>query len=169
MTSLSLVLLGLLALLVAGCPDAAITPADDASVIDDVEDEAGISLGTHVQWKQQPSDFVTLEDGSELPIVLGHQGAWMVVLALRSEAFLEGPVDLSVGIEAAGTNLGELQLVEQDLDRELDGHDYIYDIWLIVADPSLSTYQARVSASVTDAGGRTFSIERQVVLSGGLD
>ena len=158
-----------LACLLFGCPEPIDPPDSDAMTHADAAGELGVELGTHVQWKRQPSDFIPLEDGSELPIVLGHQGAWMVVLALRSDGLLVSPVDATVGIEAAGANLGEIYLVEQELDPELDGQDYLYDIWLIVADPSLSTYEAQVSVSVTDAEGFALSIERRVVLSGGLD
>jgi hypothetical protein len=153
----------------SGCPERHPITDLDASVEADVVSTPEVVLGTHVQWKRQPDDFVVLEEGGELPIVLGHQGAWMVVLALRSDQRLEGPLDLVVGIEAAGALLGELQLVEQELDRELDGRDYLYDIWLIVADPSLSTYEAQISAELRDATGLEMTLELTLVLSGGLD
>ena len=153
----------------SGCPEGALLPDPDAAHHADGVSEPEVVVGTHVQWKRQPDDFVVLEEGDELPIVLGHQGSWMVVLAVRSDGLLKGPLDLVVGIEAAGTSLGELQLVEQKLDPELDGRDYVYDIWLIVADPSLSTYQADITIALRDAAGLEMTIERRVVLSGGLD
>lgn len=156
-------------LCLVGCPEGPPGPDMDAVGGSDSVSEPEVVLGTHVQWKRQPADFVALEDGSALPIVLGHQGSWMVVLAVRSDQVLEGPVDLVVGIEAAGSQLGELQLVEQELDRELDERDYIYDIWLIVADPSLSTYEADISVALSDAAGVEMTLELTVVLSGGLD
>ena len=55
------------------------------------------------------------------------------------------------------------------VDRELDERDYIYDIWLIVADPSLSTYEADISVALSDAAGVEMTLELTVVLSGGLD
>ena len=157
------------ALVSLGCSSGSVDVSGDASVDGEVASDTSLELGTHVQWKQQPEDFSPLDEGSELPIVLGHQGAWMVVLALRSDAFLESPIDLKIGIEAAGSSLGELQLSDHDLDRELDGKDYDYDIWLIVADPSLSTYEATISLEVSDLSGRAAQIERRVLLSGGLD
>ncbi len=163
------VLLTLAGALFSACTGGASELEGDASVVGDAESVEAVELGTHVQWKQQPDDFITLNEGDALPIVLGHQGAWMVVLALRSEALLVGPVDILVSIEAAGTSLGELSLSEQDLDPELDGRDYIYDIWLIVGDPSLSTYQALVTLEVSDTRGTSVRIERKVVLSGGMD
>ena len=153
----------------SGCPQGPLP--HDPDVVHDTDGMSGpeVAVGTHVQWKRQPDDFVPLEEGDDLPIVLGHQGAWMVVLAIRSDGLLTGPLELVVGMEAAGTSLGELQLVDQELDPELDGRDYLYDIWLIVADPSLSTYQADITITLRDATGLEMTIERRVVLSGGLD
>jgi hypothetical protein len=166
---ISLLLVLFASLWLSGCPERRPNPDLDADVAPDSVSEPEVVVGTHVQWKRQPDDFVVLEDDGELPIVLGHQGSWMVVLAIRSDALLEGPVDLVIGIEAAGSLLGELQLVDQELDRELDGRDYVYDIWLIVADPSLSTYQAQISVDLVDASGAEMTLERTVVLAGGLD
>ncbi len=155
--------------LAIGCPQPMEGLEPDAMSTSDASAPLGVEVGTHVQWKRQPDDFIALEDGSELPIVLGHQGAWMVVLALRSDALLQSPVDVTVGIEAAGSDLGERYLVEQELDRELDGQDYLYDIWLIVADPSLSTHEATIRVAVVDASGLALTFQRHVTLSGGLD
>ncbi len=153
----------------AGCPPGPSPTADvsEDTAVTDVTDQPGVTLGTHEQWKQQPDDFVELHDQSELPIVLGHQGAWMVVLALRSFETLEGELDIVASIEAAGTSLGVLQLINRPLDRELDGADYLYDIWLIVSDPSLSTYDAFITVEVVDDNGLEITLERTVVLSGG--
>jgi len=158
----------------AGCPpgpgpgpDAGDATGDGATTEPDSDDVPGVALGTHAQWKQQPEHFRVLEDEGELPIVLGQQGLWMVVLALRSYETLEGELDLVVRVDAAGVTLGELYLVEMALDPELDGRDYIYDIWLIVSDPSLATYTAEVSIDIVDSGGMELTLERSVVLSGG--
>ena len=127
---------------------------------------AGVLLGTHAQWKQQPDDFIALEDGSTLPIVMGHQGLWMVVLAIKSFETLSGELDLTARIAAANV-VDELMLINRPLDPELDGHDYLYDIWLVVSDPSLATYDATVTVEITDETGLELVLERQVVLGGG--
>jgi len=163
-------LAGLVAL--TGCPpepgpDAGDATEDGSTTEPDIDDVPGVALGTHAQWKQQPEHFRVLEDGSELPIVMGHQGLWMVVLALRSYETLEGGLDLVFRVDAADSTLGVLQLVEMTLDPELDGRDYIYDIWLLVSDPSLATYTAEVSVDIVDSNGLELTIERSVVLSGG--
>ena len=80
---------------------------------------------------------------------------------------LEGGLDLVFRVDAADSTLGVLQLVEMTLDPELDGRDYIYDIWLLVSDPSLATYTAEVSVDIVDSNGLELTIERSVVLSGG--
>ena len=140
-------------------------PADTSAP--DTDDGPAVALGTHQQWKQQPEHFIELRDDSELPIVLGHQGLWMVVLAVRSLETLEGELDIVARIESVDTLLGELQLVNQALDPELDGHDYIYDIWLVVSDPSLATYVANVTVEVEDSNGLAMTLERTVTLTGG--
>jgi len=156
-------------LALTGCPNGPGPGADAGSsdAVSDTDDGPSVALGTHQQWKQQPEHFIELRDDSELPIVLGHQGLWMVVLAVRSFEMLEGELDLIARIEAADTLLGELQLVNQALDPELDNHDYIYDIWLVVSDPSLATYTANLTVEIEDSNGLSMTLERTVTLSGG--
>jgi hypothetical protein len=129
----------------------------------------GVTMGTHAQFKQQTTAFVPLFDDSELPIVLGHQGAWMVVLALRNYQILQGPLDIVARIEAAGSVQAELALVDLDLDPKLDRYEYIYDIWVIVSDPSLSTYPAIATLEIRDRTGAEVTLQHEVILSGGLD
>ena len=42
----------------SGCPEMHPPPGSDV--------EVEVVLGTHVQWKRQPDDFVVLEEGGEL-------------------------------------------------------------------------------------------------------
>ena len=152
-----------------GCPGGG-GDVSDATASDDLQDGHStetVTLGTHPQWKQQPEHFVPLDDDSELPIVLGHQGLWMVVLAIRSHETLTGELDLIARVEVDGDLLGELQLINQALDPELDGHDYLYDIWLVVSDPSLATYTADVTVELEDSQGVAMTMTRRVLLSGG--
>ena len=153
----------LVALVVSACPPG---PGPTDTDAPDADAGPGVSIGTHSQWKQQPDDFIALHDDSELPIVLGHQGLWMVVLAVRSFETLEGELDLVARIEAANV-IDEMMLINRPLDRELDGADYLYDIWLVVSDPSLASYQATVTLELTDSNGLEVVLERSVLLTGG--
>ena len=142
--------------------------SDDGLSVDDSDDGPSVVLGTHAQWKEQPEQFRELHDGADLPIVLGHQGLWMVVLAVRSEETLSGSLDLDVRLDVGETTLGELQLVDKELDPELDGRDYVYDIWLIVSDPNPTTDTAQVTVDLVDSGGLALTLEHSVFLGGAL-
>ena len=148
-----------------GTPDTAVqeTTAQASELV------PGVTMGTHVQAKHWHPGFVPLSDGSELPIVLGHQGAWMVVLGLRNYEVLQGPLDIVARIEAAGSVQAEIYLVDRELDPELDHYEYIYDIWAVVSDPSLSTYPAIATLEIRDQTGTEVTIQHEVILSGGMD
>lgn len=146
-------------LLAAGCgDDGAVTPL-----------EPELTLGTHEQLRWDPELFEPLDvDGAPLEIVLGNQGLWMVVLGIRAHDTLVEPFTLQVTLVVGGSQQGEVTAAGQKLRRESDGRDYYYDIWLLVPDPTISSFDAELNVVLEGGDGVTWTIDQNVHLTGGF-
>lgn len=87
----------------------------------------------HVEG-QLPGAFVPLSAGNSVPVVKGSQGAWMVVGAVRTNAF--APEIDKITVEAKLTD-GEGKIyahyrIRRPLYRYDDGLAYVTDLYLIV-------------------------------------
>ncbi len=112
------------------CAAAACGPADEPPVAPD-----GVyQIGINEQDAPPPSTFELISDGAEVPVVLGSQGAWMVVGAVRTTAF-EGTDKVSIIAELEDAETGERYArvkFRRPLEDGADGYRYITDIFLIV-------------------------------------
>jgi hypothetical protein len=128
-----------------------------------------LQLGTNAESKATPADFVALADGAEMPVTLGPQGLWMVVLALRTCGLYASPLKIDVRIttdDQAAT--GKLVLGKQKLLPGGDGTSYYYNLWLVVQQPQHAAgTDATVTLTVTDAIGATGTHSLRLALIGG--
>ncbi len=116
----------LLIIAVAGCgvDDLAFQPPPDGAY----------ELGINQQETPPPAAFQVVSDGTPVPVVLGSQGAWMVVGAIRTTAF-EGVEKVQIIAELEDAETGKRYArvkFRRSLVDGLDGFRYLTDIFLIV-------------------------------------
>lgn len=138
-----------------GGPELPLTPAPSFAV------------GTNPFGVSDPARFVALEAGSEFRVEKGTQGAWMLVVAVRTAGMLTGDVDLEARLWAAGVDEGGVIRSGLRPIRAGDGYDYLYSLPLIVDGPELAGQGANL---VVKASGKLSGVAEQTVavrLTGG--
>ena len=119
-----------------------------------------------------PDPFHAVSDGETAPVVMGSQGAYMLVAQIRTNAF--GPevdiVTLTASVAPPGGEpYGRFRL-RRHLRRGDDGLAYLDDVYLIVEGASLAPNlswdgtEARIAFSLESLDGAVIATELQVVL-----
>lgn len=193
--SLGWLLLALVGLGVGGCtagdarrdsPDAADTdaasdadaPSTDDTAASDVADTApdgddavpsgpDFVLGTNVVFEATPGAFTALEDGDEVPITFGPQGAWMIVLSFKARERFGGTFSILGEVTIAGEAAGSLQYAGQETFPGGDGYDYYFNFFLALtrADPPARGTPATVRVRVEDEQtGEVVDVTREVTI-----
>lgn len=130
--------------------------------------EPGFTVGTNPFGVSDPAQFVPLTEGAEFRVEKGTQGAWMVVVALRTAGMLTGEVDLEARLWVAGVDEGGVIRTGLKPVRAADGYDYLYSLPLIVDGPELAGQDASL---VVQASGKLSGSAEQTVavhLTGGI-
>lgn len=147
-------------------PDATLEDAPDAA---DAPPEAEplFAVGTNPFGVSSPAQFEALTDGGPLEVQLGSQGAWMVVLAVRTAGILSGKLDLEArlwvgGVDAGGVIRTGLQPVPGG-----DGYVYLYSLPLIVDGPEIAGSAANLVVDATGSGGGEAHASLELELTGG--
>ncbi len=94
-------------------------------------------LGYNEQGKVTPSFFTAVSEGDEVPIVKGSQGAWMYVVAARTNQL---PIDVKkINIEAElgppddpDSPYGKLKYKKRPVFDGQDGFMYLMNVYLVV-------------------------------------
>ncbi len=115
----------------AACDDALQAP-------DAVEDTAGpppvVKLGTNTTGSADPATFV--EAGETLPVVFGPQGAWMIVLAVGTNAYPPEVkrlrVKASIALDDGIPREIDAKPNQDNVTVGADGLSYVLNTWLIV-------------------------------------
>jgi hypothetical protein len=108
----------------------------DIKELPDTTVEAFFQLGVNVAGKTSPSEYTALSDGDSVPIVLGPQGAWMIVGAVHTNIFATDVVKVKVVASMAdseGSVYGKVTLKKKPLFSSIDGGKYLMNIWLVVS------------------------------------
>lgn len=126
-------------------------------------------LGTNLEGKATPKDYVGWQDGQVAEVVKGPQGLWMVVVAFRTCGLYAPPLLLDASIATTdGSAKGKLKIGKQKLIPGGDGLDYYYNFWLVVENPeNAGGKTADLKLSVVDAAGKTGEHEIRLNLVGG--
>lgn len=126
-------------------------------------------LGTNLEGKATPKDFVAWSEGQVAEVVKGPQGLWMVVVAFRTCGMYEPPLLLDASVATLdGSAKGTLKIGKQKLIPGGDGLAYYYNFWLVVQDPeNAAGKQADLTLGVTDANGKTGTHTIRLALAGG--
>jgi hypothetical protein len=124
-------------------------------------------LGTHAAGASGTEEFELLADNQPLGIVFGHQGLWMIVLALQADGSLQGDIDLQGSLTVDGFTVGSLTLKKQHLKASEDGYLYLLNFFLVLDEPSQDGKQGEVTMKVTVANGASVTLSKTVKLRGG--
>lgn len=122
-------------------------------------------IGTNAPGSDEPDAFVPLTDGALLDIVVGFQGAWMVVLALETSLAADLPVAITMTLRSAEEVLGHFTVSEQALVAGDSGDAYYLDFYLVVSSAEHAGEVAWVDASVVDERGWAASATVRVRLA----
>lgn len=95
------------------------------------EPETGFELGTNVTGKNTPSAFTPIDDGGDIQVELGFQGAYMVVLAFRSRGYATKKLTVRASIGAGGKTLGAITLKGKTSINAPNGWSYYYNLFVI--------------------------------------
>ncbi len=148
-----------LALALAAC-------AGEASDAPGGADAAGgsspvLEVGTNTVGE---GDFVVLGGGSPLPVVLGEQGSWMLVVALRARDVGElVTAHARVELEVGGALEAKVKVKHQPLDLEAEGWRYLRDIYVV-----LDAYEALLNQPAT-LTVELLTTEDELVVTGSAD
>ncbi|MFT5431567.1 MAG: hypothetical protein ACI9OJ_002264 [Myxococcota bacterium] len=118
---------------------------------------AAYHIGTNVPGETSSQYFTVAESGMTVSAVLGSQGAWMVVVAARTNQF--GCCVKRVDVEASitgtdGTVHGQLKYKRRPLFDGGDGFRYLMNTFVVVGDPAMwAGAEADMSLSITPTDG----------------
>lgn len=163
-------LLILAALAFAGCGTTA-DPSDDGADMtmsmpdgggesddDDAADpETGFwEIGTNPLQMGNPENFTVVQPGSQVPLVWGVQGSWMVILAFRERDMFAETFDVRAEMSIDGVDSGNIWLEQQESFPGGDGWNYYYNLFLALSidEPAAQGTPAEITMRVTDAEGR---------------
>ena len=108
-------------------------PSTDSDAADANEAQEVLAwVGTNPTGIRDIEGFEPLEDGDELEIEMGFQGAWMVVLALKMVPQLEGMSTLRSSLYVEDELVAYFEVKRQFLVPANDGFEYYLNIFLIV-------------------------------------
>ena len=116
-------------------PETSTEPPDPGPPADTVHPPDMVELGTHQTGQTAPTWFLALADQGEAPVVLGPQGAWMVVVGVRTNVFTATTDRLEVALTLAladGQSLGTLSVTKAKLFDGGDGLRYVMNLFLVV-------------------------------------
>lgn len=122
-------------------------------------DPAVFELGFRRAAGTDPGDFQTITADSTVAVVHGTQGAWMVILAIRTNQLPAGTLraDLVASLDnAAGERWGHIELIRHLAHPNADGLCYLRDTYLVV--PSSQEWDgepATLTVQVTTDSGAT--------------
>ena len=139
---------------------AAVEPLDVGRV-----ENPTFDLGQNDPGQTDSAFFQYFEDGMDGSVMKGPQGAWMLVLAARTNQFgccLER-VDVRVSVDGIdGTQYANLRYKRRPLYPGADGQLYLMNVFVVVGDPEVWDGQfAEITFSITpDVGGQTLTDTR---------
>ncbi len=156
-------------------PDVALP--DDASTADASQEcqpapgPPELEVGTHEAGENSPAAFTVLEDGSPLQVVLGFQGAYMVVLGLRVRGDVPCHLRLAASLTAVedGTVLAKFKYKKpKPFTPGGDGWIYIYNLFVVVEDwePWVGKNVTVHAEVLTEGGDVLATVDRVVLLQG---
>ena len=127
-------------------------------------------VGYNQAGQVDPTAFMASSDQSEMPVVLGTQGSWMVVVAGMTNRLpcCVDRVDLTatVGVKNE-VPLGKIKLKRRPVFRNSDGDQYIMNIFLVVP-PDPEDWDGKtveLSLELTPhEGGETLMTSSEVIL-----
>ncbi|MEZ4265468.1 MAG: hypothetical protein R3F39_03745 [Myxococcota bacterium] len=125
------------------------------------------AVGTNPFGVSDSAQFVALTEGAEFRVEKGTQGAWMVVVAVRTAGMLVGDIDLEARLWVDGVDEGGVIRTGLKPVRAADGYDYLYSLPLIVDGPEIAGSTATL---VVEASGKTSGSAEQTLtvrLTGG--
>ena len=108
----------------------------DASVDTQWPLDAQTELGTNAQGLVSPDSFEAFADGQTADIVLGPQGAWMLVVAMRTNGVPVGVprADVRASLTAEdGTLFGKFHYKRRPVSHMDDGWGYVMNLYLVVS------------------------------------
>jgi len=158
-----------------GCVDPLTSQPDTSSSTggDDITSEPVtpiFQVGYNEAGQVDPTAFVAPANATDIPVVLGTQGSWMVVVAGMTNRLpcCVDRVDLTatVGVKDQ-VPLGKIKLKRRPVFRTANGDQYIMNIFLVVPpDPQdWDGLPVTLSLDITPhEGGETLSAETNVVL-----
>lgn len=111
------------------------------------------------------SDFVPVPDGGDVPVVVGSNGLFMVIFAIRTTGLLVSPVDVDAELRYNGKHVSDSQFVDIDLEPLEDGLDYLWDVFLPFEGTPFTGLSLELDLDIVGADGKGVSIEQTVVPS----
>ena len=126
---------GLALMVTAGCAfdDLADGSNQSGAHLNGGEDSASTAwVGTNPTGQRDVEGFEPLNDGAELEIEMGFQGAWMVVLALKVTPQLSGMTTLRSSLFVDEELVAYFEVKRQFLVPADDGFEYYLNLFLIV-------------------------------------
>jgi hypothetical protein len=133
------------------------THTPSPSVDAQTKDSAGnafIEIGTNPQGQIATDDFDPLAADDLAQVVMGPQGAWMIVCALRTDAFADDVdrVDVKGVLETVeGDLLGTFYYKRRPLIHGSDGLEYIMNLYLVVSSV-VATWNGKDAALLLKVG-----------------
>lgn len=121
-------------------------------------------VGTNpVHREDGVSDFVPVPDGGQVPVVVGDQGLYMVIVAVRTTGLLVSPVSVDAELRYAGHRIAEFEFEGIDLDPMEDGFDYLWDVFLAFEGTPFTGLPLELELDVVGADGKGVSLEQTIV------
>jgi hypothetical protein len=155
-----------------GCVDPATASSDVTTTSDATPSQAPpvFEVGYNQAGQVDPTAFMPSTDQSEMPVVLGTQGSWMVVVAGMTNRLpcCVDRVDLTatVGVKDE-VPLGKIKLKRRPVFRNSDGDQYIMNIFLVVPPDPVDWDGKTVELSLEltpHEGGETLKTSSEVIL-----
>lgn len=167
-----------LSTLLAGCPQGGAPSRADALAGADADATGGrgstpgapqgrFVLGQNPAGVDSPRLFFPIEDGAVVDLQLGHQGLWMVVLAIQTSGVFAGTFDLEVEVEAEGGVIADQTLSRVRTIRWRDGNDYLLNWFIAVEGLDASLKPGRIRVRAWDESGAERFVEREISYSDG--
>jgi len=132
-------------------------------------DEGVTELGTNAQGQVSSESFEAFVDGGQGDIVLGPQGAWMLVVAVRTDAVPTAVprADVKASLTADdGTLFGKFHYKRRPVAHAADGWGYIMNLYLVVSS-KVETWDgknATLQLSVGETGINWYEAKVELVL-----
>ncbi len=130
---------------------------------------AQTDLGTNAQGLVSPDSFQEFVDGQVADIVLGPQGAWMLVVAMRTNGVpITVPrADVRASLTADdGTLFGKFHYKRRPVTHMDDGWGYVMNLYLVVSSnvDIWNNKQATLTLSVGETDGTWYEASTPLLL-----